>query len=379
MDLQELRAQLDGIDTQLTDLFCKRMEVSAQVARHKKEQGIKVLDRTREREILSRVGKQAGEPLDLYVRMLYSVVFDLSRSYQETFLDGETPLTQEIRAAIARSGQFPRKGSIACQGVEGAYSQMACDKLFTMPDIVYFRSFEGVFQAVEKGLCEFGVLPIENSSNGSVSAVYDLMRRYRFHIVRSIRMHIDHNLLVKPGTKLSEIREIISHEQALGQCSDFLNRHPDIKVVVCENTAAAAKLVAESDRRDMAALSSGNCAVLYGLEALPEHVQNNENNYTRFICIAKEMAIYPGADRISLMLSVEHTPGALYRMIARFAALGLNLTKLESRPIVGRDFEFLFYFDFEASVWSQDVVRLLGECSSRDQLFVFLGSYSEVR
>ena len=379
MDLQELRTAIDDIDTQMTDLFCKRMEISAQVAQHKKAQGIKVLDRTREREILTQVGKQAGEPLDMYARMLYSVLFDLSRSYQETFFDGETPLTRNIRQAMERSGQFPRRGTIACQGVEGAYSQMACDKLFTMPDIVYFRNFEGVFQAVEKGLCEFGVLPIENSSNGSVSAVYDLMRRYHFHIVRSIRMHIDHNLLVKPGVKLADIKEIISHEQALGQCSDFLNSHPEIKVVICENTAAAAKLVAESDRRDIAALSSGNCALLYGLEALPEHVQNSENNYTRFICIAKEMAIYPGADRISLMLSVEHTPGALYRMIARFATLGLNLTKLESRPIVGRDFEFLFYFDFEASVWSQDVIRLLGECSARDQLFVFLGSYSEVR
>lgn len=379
MDLQQLRTELDSIDTQMTDLFCKRMEVAAQVAKLKKAQGMKVLDRMREREILARVGKQAGESMDMYARMLYSVLFDLSRSYQQSFFDGETELTKSIRKATTKTALFPKKGTVACQGVEGAYSQMACDKIFAMADIVYFRSFEGVFQAVEKGLCEFGVLPIENSSNGSVSSVYDLMHRYHFHIVRSIRMHIDHNLLAKPGVKLKDIKEIVSHEQALGQCSAFLNSHPEIKVVVCENTATAAKLVAESDRRDIAALSSHNCALLYGLEVLSEHVQNSENNYTRFICITKDMAIYPGADRISLMLSVEHTPGALYRMIARFAALGLNLTKLESRPIVGRDFEFLFYFDFEASVWSEDVIRLLGECSAGNQLFVFLGSYSEVR
>jgi chorismate mutase/prephenate dehydratase len=248
-----------------------------------------------------------------------------------------------------------------------------------MPDIIYFRSFENVFQAVEQGLCDFGLLPIENSSYGSVNSVYDLMRHHNFHIVRSIRLHIDHNLLAKPGTALEDIREIISHEQAIGQCSVFLGNHPEIKVTVCENTASAAKLVAESERRDIAAISSRNCAQLYGLDILSDKLQNSENNYTRFICIAKDLAIYPGADRISLMFSVPHNPGALYRMIAQFAALGLNLTKLESRPIAGRDFEFLFYFDMEASVWSEDVLRLLGECSAAEELFVFLGSYSEMR
>lgn len=380
MDIQKLRDEIDCVDTQLTDLFCKRMELCAQMAELKKDTGLKVLDQTREREILARVAKLAGEPLDMYARILYSVLFDLSRSYQTSLSGRDTELTERIRHAIAHTEQqFPRRGTVACQGVEGSYSQMACDRLFAMPEIVYFRGFEGVFQAVEQGMCDFGVLPIENSSNGSVNSVYDLMRHYNFHIVRSIRLHIDHNLLAKPGVKLSEIKEIVSHEQAIGQCSVFLSKHPQIKVTVCENTAAAAKFVAESDRHDIAAISSHNCAYLYGLEALSDKVQNSENNYTRFICIAKELAIYPGADRISLMLSVAHTPGALYRMIARFSALGLNLTKIESRPIVGRDFEFMFYFDLEASVWSEDVIRLLGECSATDQLFDFLGSYSEIR
>jgi chorismate mutase/prephenate dehydratase len=379
MDLQDLRKEIDEVDARLTDLFCQRMELCAKVAEYKKGKGRMILDRAREREILAKVGKQAGQDLDMYARMLYGVLLDLSKAYQRSFYHKENQLSQRIRKAIACNQQFPRRGTVACQGVEGSYSQIACDKLFAMPDITYFSDFEGVFQAVEQGICDFGILPIENSSNGSVNRVYDLMHRYQFHIVRSIRLHIDHNLLAKPGTKLSDIREIYSHEQALGQCRDFLNEHPEIKVIPCENTAIAAKLVSESGRRDIAALSSRNCAWLYGLEVLCDHVQNSENNYTRFICIAKDLMIYPGADKISLMLTVEHTPGALYHMIAKFSALGLNLTKLESRPIPGRDFEFLFYFDLDASVWSEDVIRLLGECSTREQLFVFLGSYSEVR
>ncbi len=379
MEIKELRTEIDNLDTQITELFCKRMQLCGEVGRLKKTTGKQVLDSAREREILTKVGAQAGEELDMYARMLYSVLFDLSRSYQITQTAPETDLTRRIESAMENTPKlFPKRGIIACQGVEGAYSQIACEKLFSAPDIMYFRSFESVFQAVEQGLCDFGILPIENSSNGSVTGVYNLMQQYNFYIVRSIRLRVEHNLLALPGAKLSDVKEIISHEQALGQCSIFLNQHPNVKITVCENTAQAAKMVAESGRKDIAAISSHNCAKLYGLSVLSEVVQNSDNNYTRFICIAKNLAIYPGADRISLMLSLEHKPGSLYRMIARFAALGLNLTKLESRPIAGRDLEFMFYFDLEASVWSPDVIRFLGESSAADEEFIFLGSYSEV-
>lgn len=380
MSLQEIRGALDQLDTQMVDLFVQRMTLCGQVAEIKKGTGQKVLDGAREREVLARVGRQAGEALDPYARMLYTVMMDVSRAWQTALIGGETALTRQIRAAMADTpAQFPRRGTVACQGIEGSYAQMACDRLFAAPDIMYFRTFENVFQAVEQGLCEFGILPIENSSNGSVRGVYDLMRHYRFSIVRSVRLHIDHQLMALPGASLSDIREVVSHEQAIGQCSRFLSQHPEIKVILCENTATAAKLVTDSGRSDLAAICSRRCAGLYGLQSIESHVQNSENNYTRFICIAKDLAIYPGADHVSLMLSVEHTPGALYRMIARFAALGVNLTKLESRPVPGSDFEFLFYFELEASVWSEDVLHLLGDCSASDDLFAFLGSYSEVR
>lgn len=379
MDIQELRREIDGVDRDLVKLFERRMHLAAEIADYKKKNRLPVQDRLREREVLAQVSGAAGPELEEYAQVLFSTLFDLSRSYQSSLNAEETPLTAEIMAAAENTPKlFPTKGVVACQGVEGAYSQLACDKLFKNPSIMYFRSFEGVFQAVEKGLCQFGVLPIENSSYGSVSGVYDLMHRYRFRIIRSIKLHIDHNLLARPGAKPDGIREIFSHEQAVGQCAGYLAARPGIKVTICENTAAAAKMVAESGREDLAAISSGDCARLYGLQVLDQHIQDRENNYTRFICIAKDLAVYPGANRISLMFSVPHKPGALYRMIAKFAALGVNLTKLESRPIPGKDFEFLFYFDLEATVWSEKVMKLLSQLSESKELFVFLGCYSEV-
>ena len=204
------------------------------------------------------------------------------------------------------------------------------------------------------------------------------MKNYRFHIVRSIKLKVDHSLLVLPGTELKDVKEIFSHEQAIGQCSEFLKAHPGIKVTVCDNTAAAAKMLHESGRHDAASISSAGCANLYGLKKLDTRVQNTDGNFTRFICISKKAMIFPGADRISLMLSLPHRPGSLYSLISKFSVLGLNLTKLESRPIAGSDFEFMFYFDIEASVYSPAVLALLDELSDSPELFVFLGSYSEV-
>ena len=267
---------------------------------------------------------------------------------------------------------------MAVQGVEGAYSQQACDKLFALPSILYFNQFEGVFQAVEKGLCPYGILPIENSSAGSVTQVYDLMKKYNFHIVRSIKLKVDHALLTNPGATLSDIKEVCSHSQGLNQCTRFLKEHPEIKITVMENTAAAARYVAESGRKDIAAISSLNCARLYGLTPILENFQDSDHNYTRFICIGKNLEIFPGSDKISLMLTLPHEPGSLHGLIARFAALGLNLTKLESRPIPGKDFEFMFYFDLETSVYSDEFIRMVDDLSAICEEFQYLGSYSEV-
>ncbi|MFQ8602875.1 MAG: bifunctional chorismate mutase/prephenate dehydratase [Anaerovoracaceae bacterium] len=373
-----MRKDIDSIDSKLTDLFRQRMEKSLEIAKYKQENNIAVLNDTREKEILHKVSEQIGEPFDGYARLLFNTIFDASRSCQNNYLARKSDLAQRIQNALDETPQlFPKKAVVACQGVAGSHSQAACEKLFEVPSIMYFNSFEGVFTAVEKGLCQYGILPIENSSYGSVGTVYDLMQNYNFHIVKGIRLRISHNLMAKPGTKMSDIKEIVSHEQAIGQCGDFLKDLKDVKITICENTAIAAKIVAESDRNDIAAISSKECVDLYGLEILKKHIQISDNNYTRFICISKKLEIYPGANRISLILSLPHVPRSLYHTIAKFAALGVNLTKLESRPIPGSDFEFMFYFDLDASVYSPELINLLSELESQPETFVFLGCYTE--
>ena len=379
MNIDEYRNRIDRIDKQLVTLFCERMDTASDIAAWKKEQKRPVFDPERERQKLLEVASSVPEELREYTASLYSLLFELSRSYQNRLLGTASELTAQIQGAIDETpALFPSDASVACQGVAGAYSQIACDRLFKRPAVLYLSSFDAVFSAIESGLCRYGVVPLENSTAGSVNAVYDLMMNHNFRIVRSVRIKVDHCLLVNPGTRLEEIREIYSHQQAISQCEKYLQSFPNARVIPCENTAVAAKMVAEAGRRDAAALSSHACGKIYGLSCLESSVQDMDNNFTRFICISKKLEIYPGADRTSLMAVLPHEPGSLYKLLSRFYALGLNLNKLESRPLPNRNFEFMFYFDLETSVYSPQFLQLMGEMPTLCEEFSYLGSYSEV-
>ena len=379
MNIDEYRNRIDRIDKQLVTLFCERMDTASDIAAWKKEQKRPVFDPERERQKLLEVASSVPEELREYTASLYSLLFELSRSYQNRLLGTASELTAQIQGAIDETpALFPSDASVACQGVAGAYSQIACDRLFKRPAILYLSSFDAVFSAIESGLCRYGVVPLENSTAGSVNAVYDLMMNHNFRIVRSVRIKVDHCLLVNPGTKREEIREIYSHQQAISQCEKYLQSFPNARVIPCENTAVAAKMVAQAGRRDAAALSSHACGKIYGLSCLESSVQDMDNNFTRFICISKKLEIYPGADRTSLMALLPHEPGSLYKLLSRFYALGLNLNKLESRPLPDRNFEFMFYFDLETSVYSPQFLQLMGEMPTLCEEFSYLGSYSEV-
>ena len=380
MTLEQARQEIDRIDGQLVKLFLERLDVSRDIALAKQANGGAIADAVREREILSRVSEAAGPENENAARLFFSTLFSISKARQRKILKGTSPLVESIRKASAEYARpFPSRAFVACCGAEGSYAQQACCRFLKVPTIVYFSGFDKVFEAVEKGLCPYGVLPVENSAAGSVAAVYDLMQRHRFHIVRSLRLKVDHVLLAPPGVKMEEIREVISHPHALAQCSRFLKSLSQAKETPESNTAVAARLVASSGRRDAAVIASRACAELYGLDVLAEKIQDEAFNYTRFICIAKDLEIYPDADKVSIMLSLPHRPGSLAAIISKFSAIDVNLTKLESRPIPGMDFEFRFIFDFDASPADPSVQGLLSELSQDPEIehFDFLGAYGE--
>ena len=378
MDLNEIRARIDGVDQKLLPLFLERMKLSAEVARYKKEHSLPVLNKGREREILERVMKESGD-LEQFSHRFYTTIFELSRAYQQNLYNTESAVRHEIEDTLRNPpGAFPQSATVACQGIEGAYAQMAADKMFTRGNLLFFKSFDAVFEAVESGLCRYGVVPVENSINGSVKTTYELLRTKKVKIARSCGICIRHELVAVPGTQLGDIREIRSHEQALGQCSEFIKSLPEnVKIVPYANTAMAAKSVADENDRTVAAISSHSGCDIYGLETVKENIQNSDNNYTRFICIANRAEIYPGANRICLALECENRPGTLYEILARIAALELDILKLESFPIAGHDFDYMFFLEIAASVTDPDTVSMLEGLEQTCKKLIFLGNYSE--
>jgi len=379
MDIKEIRQKINDIDEDLLPLFIERMKAAEEVAKYKRENGLPVYDPAREREILAKVTEDAGE-YEPYAYHLYTTLFKLSKARQSEVLYGNSEVCKKIEASISASSEpFPRTGIVACQGIEGANSQAASEKLIPRGNIIFVKSFEAVFDAVESGLCKFGILPIENSSNGSVRAVYELMRDRKVSVVRSTRLCIRHELLVKSGTKLSDIKKIYSHEQAIGQCSKFIaSLGKAVEIIPCANTAVAAKLVSETSDGACAAISSHRCAEIYGLETVKDDIQNSDNNYTRFICITKDPVIYEGSDRISLVFSCDNRPGALYDILSKPAVLGINMSKLESCPVSGRNFEFMFFLELDCSVKEKEVLPMLADIERSCESLTFLGSYEEV-
>ncbi len=378
MELSDIRAKIDAVDDQLLSLFLQRMDLAEEVAAYKNEHHLPILNKQRERAVLAKVTERAGAR-ERYAYHLFSTLFELARSRQAELINAPTKVGDQVIASLNAGDQlFPQTGLVACQGVEGGNSQTACDRIFPRGNIMYVKTFDAVAAAVEAGFCKFGVLPIENSSNGSVRAVYELLQEHKLSIVRSTRLCIRHELLALPGVKMEDVTEIYSHQQAIGQCSRFLEGLKGVKVIPCDNTAAAAKLVAESGNRHAAAISSHPCAALYGLECLNSHIQNSDNNYTRFICVAKDPVIYAGASRVSLIIAFENKPGALYEMLSKLAALDINMTKLESCPVVGSDFEFVFFIELEADCRDSGVLAMLEELERSCAQFQFLGNYAEV-
>lgn len=380
MELSEIRKEIDAVDEEMTKLFVRRMACADQVAEAKRGTGKPVLDPGREREILAKVAERVGPALESEGKLLFSTLLSVSRGRQRAQLADDGMFAKAMAEAMsATPAIFPSKANVACPGAEGGYSQQAAVAFVKFPSLFYFRDFESVFTAVEEGMCEYGVLPIENSTAGSVTQVYDLMAKHDFKIAKALKLRIRHVLLAPKGVKLADVKEIASHPQALAQCAEFLKAHQGVRTVPASNTAAAAAELAKSGRKDAAVIASRECAELYGLDILADDISDTTSNFTRFICISRKTEIYPDANKFSLMMSLSHRPGSLADILIRFGAVGVNLTKLESRPVPGSDFEFRFIFDFEASPHDVRVVKLLSSLASDPEVehFTFLGAYAE--
>lgn len=283
----------------------------------------------------------------------------------------------ELDTIMMAQAEFPTHAKVACQGVEGAYSNQAAEQFFDAPEIQYYGQFDEIFQAVEDGRVDYGVLPIENSTAGSVAQVYDLMRRHNFYIIKDTQVVVRHNLLTAGDTPMEEITDVFSHVQALDQCMKLREANPQITFHEYANTAMAAKFVAEEKNPHYAALASEKCAQLYGMQILQPDVQDVNGNTTRFICISKKPGFCPSANRISLCFTVPHKPGSLYHILHKFALNNLNLCKLESRPYPEKKFEYMFYLDIEGKSTEYQVRWLLNDLNNQLEYFKFLGNYDE--
>lgn len=375
MDLLELRKEIDEIDDELIPLLLKRMSVSEKVAKYKVERGMPVLNSEREQQILDDVAKKCGKQGET-IKTVFAATMDASRALQHKIVGGGKELREDIENAIKIDKLDTAGKPIACQGVEGAYSGVTANKIFPNTDINFHKRFEDVFEAVNRGDSKFGVIPVENSTAGSVHESYDLIMKYRFFVVGAYDLKIEHCLCAKSGTKYEDITDVYSHPQALSQCNNFL-RNFDFTGINYSNTAAAAKYVSESPKNNVAVICSELAAKKYGLNVLKRNIQNNDKNTTRFIVISKELAIPSDAQKISLIFALPHKTGSLYRVLGRFSMAGLNLTKLESRPIENSEFSYYFYVDVLGNVKDEETLDLI--CALSDELpeFEFLGNFHE--
>ena len=373
--LLELRDKLDVIDEQIVDLYEKRMAICEEVGNIKIDAGRKIFDKQREKEKLATVTANAKDDFHKKgISELFEQLMSMSRKLQYQLLTKKGAL-----------GRLPFNGvdsldvdgaRIVFQGTEGAYSQAAMEKYFGN-DINSFhvQTFRDAMEAIEEGSADFAVLPIENSSAGAVNEVYDLLMEFENYIVGEVFLPIDHTLSGLPGTKLSDIERVYSHPQALMQSAKFLDDHRDWQQISVANTAVAAKKVLEDNVPTKAAICSAYAAEFYGLEVLEEKINHNSKNATRFIVVTNQKIFLKDATKISICLEGAHESGSLYHLLSHFIYNDLNMIKIESRPIEGRNWEYCFFIDFEGNMADGAVKNAIRGLREEARNLKILGNY----
>jgi chorismate mutase / prephenate dehydratase len=365
--LEHLRQQINEIDDALVSLFKKRMEVVYRVAEYKLENSTKVLDRSREEQIIKKhlVNVEDNESRDELHEFLEDLMY-ISRKAQKKIMHRKL---REVKTKTITD-------KIGFQGVPASYSNQALNEYFgDNVETSCFENFKDVFEALQNGEIKYGVLPIENSSTGGIAEVYDLLEEYNCYIVGEKCIKVDHNLLAIKGAEISDIDEVYSHSQGFLQCNKYFSNYPDWRLIPYFNTAKSAQHVSSENSKNKACVASKKAAEVYGLNILEENINFNRNNFTKFIIIGKEMECSEKCDKVSVLLSLTHKPGSLYKILKHFAENDSNMLKIESRPIINKPWEYYFYIDFQGNISKENVKKLIKDIEHESLYFKLLGNY----
>lgn len=373
--LEELRNELDRIDSQIIQLYEERMSVCEEVGEIKIEEGRKVFDRNREQQKLAQVTREAKDPFyKKGLTELFEQLMSQSRKLQYQLLTKKGALG---RLPFIGVEELDWKNSrVVFQGTDGAYSQAAMHKFFSKDvNSFHVQTFRDSMEAIEEGSADFAVLPIENSSAGMVSEMYDLLEEFENYIVGEVILPINHYLVGTENTTLESIERVYSHPQALMQCSKFLDRHGSWQQIGAANTAVAAKKILNENDPTQAAICSEHAAEIYGLKILEEKINHNHNNSTRFIVVTNQKIFLKKAQKISICFEVAHESGSLYHLLSHFIYNDLNMTKIESRPIEGKTWEYRFFVDFEGNMGDAAVKNAIRGLREESKSLKILGNY----
>lgn len=374
-DLGELRGRIDEIDEQIVRLYEERMDVCRGVAEYKIANGKKVFDRAREEEKISKVKLLTHTDFTRQgIEELFEQIMSMSRKMQYQMLTesgsiGRLPFMEVDRLDTGNA-------RIVFQGAEGSYSQAAMQQYFgDHINSCHVDTFRDAMGAIEEGSADFAVLPIENSTAGIVSEIYDLLVEFENYIVGEQIIPIEHCLMALPGTKLTDIKTVYSHPQSLMQSARYLQDHPDWKQVSMKNNAFAAKKVMDDQDRAQAAIAGAYAAKVYGLEVLEQGINDSTSNSTRFIIVSNQKIFKKDANKISICLEIPHRSGSLYHILSHFIYNHLNMTKIESRPIEDRNWEYRFFIDFEGNLSQSAVKNALRGLREETRNMKILGNY----
>ncbi|MGF7186199.1 chorismate mutase/prephenate dehydratase [Desulfitispora alkaliphila] len=369
--LEDLRKTIDEIDEKLVKLIEDRMDVVEKVARYKIENKMPVFDINREEEVIrKKIGRVKNKAYNKAIEDILTSIMTSSKNRQRKIIYSENQEVESIKKIDLNQGK------VGYQGVRGSFGEQAMIKFFgEREDARAYDSFGDVLRAVVEKEVDYGVLPVENSSTGSINDVYDLIRTYDVHIIGEEVLNIQQNLLGVEGAEVEDIEFVYSHEQGFLQSSEFFKENPQMELMPCRNTALGAKHVMESGDRSKAAVASLRAAEIYGLKILKSNLNGNSNNSTRFAIIGGEPNYPQDADKISIVLTVAHEVGELQSILKIFSDRNLNLMKIESRPLQERPWEYFFYIDIEGNLGYPGIMDMMDEIKNRSNFFRVLGNY----